>query len=167
MGIPCFIAKEIGDNQYRTIWCAFDGYLEHTGVMLARHYNTEERVDKLLDLGNLSGVFPTLEPDPSKPHTWGNHQRNVTISYARDHGENGQEATVKTFDELNDDSAWTQTTYIFTKDKTWKYFHIGHLLEGLHELAPIVERIEAEQEQEENEDIDINEDEEEITMRHS
>lgn len=158
MGIPCFIAKEIGDNQYRAIWCAFDGYLEHAGVILARHYNTEEMVDKLLDLGNLSGVHPTLEPDPSKPHMLGNHQKNVTIAYGRDYGEKGQEASIKTLDELNDDSDWTETTYIFTKDKEWKYFHIGHLVEGLHELAHIAEKIEAQQEEQATEDSEEYED---------
>lgn len=164
MGTPCFIAKEIGDSRYRAIWCGSDAHLDRVGVILARHYNTEERVDKLLDLGNLSGLYPVLQPDPSKPHNMQQRQKNVTIAYGRDYGETNQEAKIKTLDELNDKSEWTETTYIFTKDKEWKYFHIGHLVEGLKELAPVVEKIEALQEQEAHGE-DLNDEDIEETMR--
>ena len=164
MGTPCFIAKEIGDNQYRTIYCNFDGYLEHVGVKLARHYNTEEMVDQLLDLGDISCLYEQIAPDPDTPHNEFHQQKGVTLAYGRDCGENDFPATIKTLDELDNDELWTETTYIFTKDKEWKYFHIGHLVEGLHELTPIVEQIEAQQEQEDQSE-DLGDEEVEETMR--
>lgn len=164
MGTPCFIAKEIGENQYRTIYCNFDGYLEHVGVKLARHYNTEEMVDKLLELGDISCLYENLTPDPNKPHDELHQQKGVTLAYGRDCGVKDFPATIKTLDELDNDEMWTETTYIFTKDKEWKYFHIGHLVEGLKELAPVVEKIEAIQEQE-AQDEDLNDEDVEETMR--
>ena len=45
MSTRSYIAKQVGPDQYRTIFCHFDGYLEHVGAMLAGHYDTEEMVD--------------------------------------------------------------------------------------------------------------------------
>ena len=46
MSTRCYIAKQIGDNTYRTIFCHYDGYLEHCGAILLDAYNTPEKVDQ-------------------------------------------------------------------------------------------------------------------------
>ena len=57
MSTRSYIAKQIGDNKYRTIYCHSDGYLTYNGAMLLDHYNSPEKLDELLRLGDfvLSG----------------------------------------------------------------------------------------------------------------
>ena len=74
MGTHCYIAKEVGPHQYRAIFCQLDGYLEEVGAKLAQYYDTEEMVDKLLDLGDIYSLAPKLDPDPNKPHEFLNRQ---------------------------------------------------------------------------------------------
>lgn len=68
MSTRSYICMEVGDNQYKTIYCHFDGYLDYNGAMLVDHYSDRATVEKLLELGDLSALKERLEPDPSKPH---------------------------------------------------------------------------------------------------
>lgn len=45
------------------IYCHWHGQPDHAGFLLARHYRTAERVDELLNLGDISclGKGPSLE----------------------------------------------------------------------------------------------------------
>lgn len=70
-------ANENGSITY--IYCHFDGYPSHNGFILKNYYDTEEKVDRLLELGNLSSLGETLE---------------ACVAYSRDRGETGQEAEV-------------------------------------------------------------------------
>lgn len=47
MSTHCYIAKQIGSNSYRTIFCKLDGYLEVNGSILAQYYTEDEKVDQL------------------------------------------------------------------------------------------------------------------------
>jgi len=38
----------------KSIYCHFDGYLSHNGNILLNHYNTKEKVEELVNLGDLS-----------------------------------------------------------------------------------------------------------------
>ncbi len=44
----------------KSVYCHYDGYLEHTGEMLHRHYNSV-RANELVALGDNSGVQETVE----------------------------------------------------------------------------------------------------------
>lgn len=68
-------ANENGSITY--VYCHYDGYPGHNGVMLKEHYDTIEKVNELLALGNLSSLGVTVE--------W-------CVAYSRDRGETGQEA---------------------------------------------------------------------------
>ena len=59
MGTMCVIAAKCKDG-YRAISVHFDGYLEGAGALLVRNYNTEAKVNKLIDLGDLSSLGPTI-----------------------------------------------------------------------------------------------------------
>ena len=121
MGTPCFIAKEVGPDQYRTILCQLDGYLEGVGVKLAGIYDTEEMVDKILDLGDVYSLRDKLDPDPTKPHEFLNTQKDVTVFFARDYGESCREAIDMTMDELMDNDAWCEFLYVFKPNKGWQF----------------------------------------------
>lgn len=83
--------------QVRGIYCHWDGYLEHNGVILAGSYRDVDKINALLDLGDISALrnevgqkhdFNDGERDaPQRVHGW-------TTAYGRDRGETGTEAQV-------------------------------------------------------------------------
>ena len=101
MSTHCYIAKQIGSNSYRTIFCKLDGYLEVNGSILAQYYTEDEKVDQLLELGDLWSLGCRLHPDPDKPHTYWSRQRDVTFAFNRDLGEKDTEAQIMTLQELD------------------------------------------------------------------
>jgi len=65
----------INGSQVKSIYCHFDGGLAHNGCLLFLYYNSVEKIDELINLGNLS----TIGKGASK---------NLgTIAYVRDGGE--------------------------------------------------------------------------------
>src|SRR5690554_3636984 len=92
------ITVRTGENERKEIYCHWDGYPEHNGVLLLEHYNTQEKAEKLIELGNLSSLGEFLEPK-SKTHTFNNPEENVCVAYGRDRGENNTEAIIKTNSE--------------------------------------------------------------------
>lgn len=62
MSTRSFICKYDTDKKaYRAIYCHFDGYVKGVGAMLDAIYDTESKVDALLDLGDISSLEPTVE----------------------------------------------------------------------------------------------------------
>ena len=124
MCTPCYIAKQIGDDKYRTIYCQFDGYLEHVGAILLDAYNTPEKLDELLSLGDISALGLRLSSESGKPYSEGHYPKDTTIAYARDMGEKMVEAQDMTLDELYDCDCGVEFVYIFDRNNVWKYFNI-------------------------------------------
>lgn len=137
-----YIAKKIGEDAYLTIYCHADGYLTYNGAMLLDHYNTPERVDALLALGDISTLQEKLEPDPNSPHSFNydERQEGVTVAYGRDRGETGTGARVATLADLNDESNWTEYVYVFDENNQWKYFKTGQAENGLHDVHDDLEK---------------------------
>ena len=139
MSTRCLIAKRQGRDEYRTIYCHSDGYPGGVGLTLLYHYGYPEKIDKLLDLGDISILDQWIEPDPSRPHGFGffdagdgiksKRQEGVTLSYKRDRGETGVDARVYTLKELG--SHGVDYVYIFD-DMCWKYF--SDIKEGMVRL---------------------------------
>lgn len=62
MSTRSFICKYDADKKaYRAIYCHFDGYVKGVGAMLDANYNTESKVNALLDLGDISSLDATVE----------------------------------------------------------------------------------------------------------
>lgn len=55
-----------------SVYCHWDGYLEHNGRMLLEHYNSEDRAIILLSMGAISALNETIDD---------------SIFYCRDRGE--------------------------------------------------------------------------------
>lgn len=122
MGTHAFIAKKTNENNYRTIYCHWDGYPEWVGRILVEDYNTPDKVDRLINLGDISALYSKLDPDPKFPHSFDNPQPCVTIAYGRDRKEKGVDARVMTFSELTDRNNCVSYVYIYTEDQGWQYF---------------------------------------------
>ena len=106
MSTRSYICKENPDGTYTGIYCHSDGYLTYNGAMLLDHYNSRERVEKLI-----SCVF-----------------------YGRDRGETGQEPHPITLEEINSPESWIEYCYIFGQDNQWKFFECGRMDRGIRSL---------------------------------
>ena len=84
MSTRSYIAKELEDGSVRYIYCHFDGYVEGVGKTLVDHYSDSDKVNQLLDLGDLSSLGEEIgeEQDFSNRTS-----ENWCLAYGRDRGE--------------------------------------------------------------------------------
>ena len=61
MGTRSTIALEFADGTVQQVYCHWDGYLEHNGQILARHYMDPFKVKELVALGGFSSLDKTVE----------------------------------------------------------------------------------------------------------
>ena len=122
MSTRSFICVEQDDGSYKGVYCHWDGYLTYNGAMLLDHYNSRERAEALIALGDLSLLCEKLYPDPDKPHgfDYDKRQPDVTVAYARDRGEKNTEARIVTPESALD--SWGEYLYVFCKDGKWRYY---------------------------------------------
>jgi hypothetical protein len=71
MSTPAAIIVKVKDA-YLGIYCHFDGYPDRVGKMLKQYYNTFEKAESLVGLGDISSLGKTYEN---------------TVAYHRDRGE--------------------------------------------------------------------------------
>ncbi len=135
------IAKQVGPDAYRTIAGACDGYLEHTGAMLLEHYSSTEKVDRLLDLGDIRCLYKNLDWPEGTSYEPGKVNKDVTVSFGRDCGEEGTEAAILSLEQLDSLESWNEYIYIFTDAHEWAYFEAGMSEYGLLDLRDSVNRL--------------------------
>lgn len=112
------IAIKKKDGSIESIYCHSDGYLEYNGVILNNYYKDAEKVQNLINLGDISCLGPKVMPDPSMPHSfdYDERQEDVTVAYGRDRGE--KETDKKVFKDLDDfkehlEGTWCEYAYMF------------------------------------------------------
>lgn len=112
------IGKKIGDNLYRVVGCHWDGHPSYMSKTLINHYNTEEKVDRLLNLGDISILREKLAPPDGAEHNFEKpYDNKTTIAYCRDESEEWEHYQPRelTFDVLiNKDRYYT---YVFENGK--------------------------------------------------
>ena len=64
MSTHCLVAKMNGDGSIDAIYVHADGYLEQAGRILCEYYEDEQKVNDLLNLGDLSFIGPVPKSDP-------------------------------------------------------------------------------------------------------
>lgn len=142
MGTRSLIARQVGTDEYRTIFCKMEGHLESQGAMLLENFQKPEQVDKLLDLGDLYLLYPKLEPDPNQHHSFENPQTGVTVAFQRDGKCTNMNAEIKSLEELDSSDGMIEFVYIFDLDNQWKYFQGGYLEEGLRDVQADLQTLE-------------------------
>lgn len=90
MGTRSTIALEYANGVVEQVYCHWDGYLEHNGELLAKHYSDPFVLQKLINLGNLSILAEAIEP--TGPHDFNKAQEGVCVFYGRDRQERNQQA---------------------------------------------------------------------------
>ncbi len=137
MGTRSDIIVKRSDNMWKRIYCHWDGYLSHNGQILFDHYNSQEKAEALVALGDLSSLAEEIgtkhnfdwrsEPkfDRSKKMSQKTKQEYNKLSrqcnaYGRDRGET--ECDGYTGDSLSavwpEKGTWTEFTYIWY-DGNW------------------------------------------------
>jgi hypothetical protein len=121
----------------KSIYCHWDGYLEHNGSLLEKHYPNSPKVNNLIALGDLS----SLRPEIGEKHAFSQFDlpkdeveafkaatENMCTFYTRDRGE---DAPYKFFPNIKEavayyDGSWCEYFYLFKYDpdlETGKWFY--------------------------------------------
>jgi hypothetical protein len=145
MGTRSMIAIQNPYNKtVRAVYCHWDGYLEHNGSILNKHYSNSAKVNNLIALGGLSSLraeigdkhlFNSIELPKDQRAAHEEAVKDMCTFYGRDRGETGQEFKVfPTLKEAEDYFAgsWCEYLYVFKYSKAddyqsgeWHYKTIG------------------------------------------
>ena len=131
MSTRCRIGIENKDGTITSIYCHHDGYPEVVGEILVNHYNTEEKIRKLLELGDMSslGTEPVenlrgWEMPKAGTADWMKaymelHPENQCVIY-KTRGEDCPAKTHKDIEEYQRHSrdCWGEYAYLF-KNNEW------------------------------------------------
>jgi hypothetical protein len=140
-----------GDN-VKSVYCHWDGYLEHNGAILQEHYDSV-KANQLVALGDLS----SLKPNIGEKHAFSQFElraeevagyklltENMCTFYGRDRGETGTEWKTHTnfvdfFAEV--EGSWCEWYYIM-RDGVW---YVGNIYEKderfYKKLVPLTEAL--------------------------
>lgn len=103
------------DTGYAGIYCHFDGYLDGVGKTLLEHYKTQEKVNQLIALGDIS----TLGPEIGEAHDFDNRDGKQTTAYMRDRGETGcEQRQGETINDVEKGIGHNGYVYVF-EDGKW------------------------------------------------
>jgi hypothetical protein len=121
MGTRSTISIEKENGTLETIYCHWNGYPSYNGEILLNHYTTPEKVQGLVDLGDIS-LLGELSDCP-EGHSYYSPSKNRTVAYGRDRGEEGTGKTIHQRDAFP--SMGQKYSYIFRNDGKWEYSSYG------------------------------------------
>ena len=127
MATRSYIGVRNTDSSVDYIYCHFDGYPEHNGQILTEHYTNINRVNELLQLGDLSvlGQFIGEKMDFDK------RIQDTCLAYGRDRGESNVGKKNSGYDELITDQ---NVDYVYVFDGDYWECHNTHN----PELTPLI-----------------------------
>ena len=105
MGTRSTIALEFADASVSQVYCHWDGYLDHNGMLLATCYTDPFVVRDLVDLGDFSSLRETVEATREGAYT----QR----------GEDKEVRRYQNVDEYFDCSQQEEYDYLLTQQDGW------------------------------------------------
>jgi len=113
------IAIEKENGTVESIYCHWDGYPENNGRILVENYTDHEKVQALIDLGDISYLAPNVEAAPDTGHTFNDPVDGVVVAYGRDRGETGigKKSHSSVPDFFNGDIE--EYGYMFTQEGQW------------------------------------------------
>lgn len=125
MSTRSMIAKDYGDK-IKAIYCHWDGYPEHNGVLLDVYYDNDSIIDELIELGDISYLDKNVKPKANETHSFEHPAEGVVVAYCRDRGE---EKCIREFENLNRllvnaKDSWCEYVYVW-KDNMWSIYKIG------------------------------------------
>jgi len=156
MGTRSMIAIQNPYNKtVRAVYCHWDGYLEHNGAILQKHYAASPKVNNLIAMGDLSSLGTQIgEAHPFSPH--GSKEDEALYEaakeagyctfYKRDRGESDVDFKVfNTLAQAEDHYTWSDYYYVFKYTKASDYttgeWHFKRNGERWKKLAPAVKKL--------------------------
>lgn len=111
------------NGHIKAIYVHWDGYPEHIAPLLLDYYNTPDKINELIKLGDLSALYEKIKPEPGVPHSFNDPAENVTIAYYRDRGEPWEQVKPKEFRNKTQYARdYGPYKYLFdTKSNKWLY----------------------------------------------
>ena len=105
-------------NNVRYIYCHWDGYPEYVGYMLNTYYKDRDKVEALINLGDISKLDKNIYPKGN--HSFDEPEEGVTVSYNRDRGETWDDTRFKTTQLANygKEDLFIEYSYLF-RDGEW------------------------------------------------
>jgi hypothetical protein len=122
------IALEFADGTVQQVYCHWDGYLAHNGLMLLEHYSNPFILRDLIDLGGLSSLRPTIgtkhafsqfDLPKEEVEDFINRTANMCTFYARDRGEKLVVHKFVDFQDYLAHHSYEEYEYILRKDGNW------------------------------------------------
>ena len=125
MSTRAHIVKKLKDGKYIGIYHHNDGYPEYLGELLLTYYDTEEKLDKLISLGDMSFAGPIPEDDPKLWDRQFGYESDKCRTY-KGRGESGCDARIGDLkDFIGEDF-----TYVF-EDGKWTFYNWGEFMGDL------------------------------------
>ena len=111
------IAIELTDGKVKQIYCHWDGYLEHNGVLLLNHYADPLKAEALITLGDVS----SLNKEIGEKHDFDDREdRGWTKFYGRDRGEEDCGYRLfHDFEHYRNDHQYKEYEYILRNNGKW------------------------------------------------
>ena len=115
----------------RAVYCHWDGYLEHNGAILHKHYAASSKVNNLIALGDLSSLrrdigqkhaFSQFElKDPKEIAAHEKLTETQCTFYTRDRGEDAPFKVFKNLKDACEHYTWSDYYYCFKYSKADDY----------------------------------------------
>ena len=117
MSTRAHIVKKLKDGKYIGIYHHSDGYPEYLGELLLTYYDTEEKLDKLISLGDMSFAGAIPEDDPKLWDRQFGYESDKCRTY-KGRGESGCDARVGDLEDFIGEDF----TYVF-EDGKWTFYN--------------------------------------------
>ena len=117
MSTRAHIVKKLGNGKYIGIYHHNDGYPEYLGELLLTYYDTEDKLDKLISLGDMSFAGPIPEDDPKLWDRQSGYRSDKCRTY-KGRGESGCDARVGDLEDFIGEDF----TYVF-EDGKWTFYN--------------------------------------------
>ena len=141
------IAMETIDGKVMQIYCHWDGYLDNNGKILYNHYQDPFKVRELMDLGDLSSLYPNI----GEKHSFDDRVAcdGQCTFYGRDRGETGcEQRKFRDYEDYVKNHQYEEYEYILRKDGHWYVCQYGKGYELLGEATAQELKDRADEEQE-------------------
>lgn len=120
MSTRCRIAIKQENGTYRSIYCHHDGYPEGVGVTLETYYVNPDKIERLMDLGDISSLGSSLkfkDPDEAfKDYALD----DGTTDYNRWRNEETEAEISKNLDDLRELASNSGADYLYIfEDGKW------------------------------------------------
>ena len=126
------IAIKRKDGTIESIYCHSDGYLEYNGALLNQYYKDPNKINNLINLGDISCLAMRVNPDPTLEHKfeYDKRQENVVVAYGRDRDEKNVKKKIhKNIDDYKNYllDSWQEYAYLYDEEnKKWLWSPIPY-----------------------------------------